>query len=88
MNVLQRQSRFERGDDVVVMKFGGTSVEDEAAIRRLIGIVRNKRSTLGVRPVVVVSALARVSWRCGSMRPSRLRSGYSAGHLCSPRTTG
>jgi aspartate kinase len=61
MNVLQRQSRFERGDDVVVMKFGGTSVEDEAAIRRLIGIVRNKRSTLGVRPVVVVSALARVT---------------------------
>ena len=59
----QRPSRFERGDDVVVMKFGGTSVEDAAAIRRLIGIVRNKivRSRLGARPVVVVSALARVT---------------------------
>ena len=31
-----------RGDDVVVMKFGGTSVEDAAAIRRLIGIVREQ----------------------------------------------
>jgi aspartate kinase len=54
----QRQSRFERGDDVVVMKFGGTSVEDATAIRRLIGIVRSR---LGARPVVVVSALARVT---------------------------
>ena len=40
------------------MKFGGTSVEDAAAIRRLIGIVRSR---LGSRPVVVVSALARVT---------------------------
>jgi aspartate kinase len=54
----QRQSRFERGDDVVVMKFGGTSVEDAAAIRRLIGIVQSR---LGAQPVVVVSALARVT---------------------------
>jgi aspartate kinase len=54
----QRQSRFERGDDVVVMKFGGTSVEDAAAIRRLIGIVETR---LGAQPVVVVSALARVT---------------------------
>jgi aspartate kinase len=54
----QRQSRFERGDDVVVMKFGGTSVEDAAAIRRLIGIVQSR---LRARPVVVVSALARVT---------------------------
>jgi aspartate kinase len=55
---LQRQSRFERADELVVMKFGGTSVEDSAAIRRLIGIVRTR---LGARPVVVVSALARVT---------------------------
>jgi aspartate kinase len=58
MSGLQRQSRFERGDDVVVMKFGGTSVEDAAAIRRLIGIVQSR---LGTQPVVVVSALARVT---------------------------
>ena len=57
-NGRQRQSRFERGDDVVVMKFGGTSVEDTAAIRRLIGIVQSR---LGAQPVVVVSALARVT---------------------------
>jgi aspartate kinase len=58
MSRLQRQSRFERSDDVVVMKFGGTSVEDAAAIRRLIGIVQSR---LGAQPVVVVSALARVT---------------------------
>lgn len=54
----QRQSRFEQGDDVVVMKFGGTSVEDAAAIRRVIGIVQSR---LKAHPVVVVSALARVT---------------------------
>ena len=58
MSELQRQSRFETGDDVVVMKFGGTSVEDAAAIRRLVSIVQSR---LGAQPVVVVSALARVT---------------------------
>ena len=58
MSGQQRQSRFERGNDVVVMKFGGTSVEDAAAIRRLIGIVDSR---LGAQPVVVVSALAKVT---------------------------
>ncbi len=58
MSGLQRRSRFERGDDVVVMKFGGTSVEDAAAIRRLISIVQGR---LGAQPVVVVSALATVT---------------------------
>lgn len=58
MTGIQRQSRFERGEDAVVMKFGGTSVEDAAAIQRLISIVRSR---LGARPVVVVSALARVT---------------------------
>lgn len=58
MSSQQRQSRFERGEDVVVMKFGGTSVEDAAAIRRLIGIVEGRR---GAWPVVVVSALAKVT---------------------------
>jgi aspartate kinase len=40
------------------MKFGGTSVEDAAAIRRLIGIVQSR---ISAQPVVVVSALARVT---------------------------
>jgi aspartate kinase len=40
------------------MKFGGTSVEDRAAIRRLIGIVQSR---MNARPVVVVSALAGVT---------------------------
>jgi aspartate kinase len=55
---IERQSRFEQGDDVVVMKFGGTSVEDAAAIRRVIGIVQSRLKT---HPVIVVSALARVT---------------------------
>ena len=58
MNEAQRQSRFERGNDLVVMKFGGTSVQDEAAIRRLIEIVRSRRE---LQPVVVVSALAKIT---------------------------
>jgi len=58
----QRHSRFESGDDVIVMKFGGTSVEDAAAVRRLIAIVLSRaQSRLGAQPVVVVSALARVT---------------------------
>jgi aspartate kinase len=62
MSRLQRESRFDRSDDVIVMKFGGTSVEDAAAIRRLIGIVQSRaQSRLGALPVVVVSALARVT---------------------------
>ncbi len=58
MSAVQRQSRFEQSDDVVVMKFGGTSVEDSPAIRRLIDIVKSR---MNARPVVVVSALARVT---------------------------
>jgi aspartate kinase len=58
MSGAQRQSRFEQGDDVVVMKFGGTSVEDAEAIRRLIGIVESRSLA---QPVVVVSALAKVT---------------------------
>src|SRR5258706_8446942 len=44
--------------DVVVLKFGGTSVEDAAAIRRASDILSRH---LKLRPVVVVSALARVT---------------------------
>jgi aspartate kinase len=58
MNEQQRQSRFERSDELVVMKFGGTSVEDAAAIRRLIGIVKSRSRA---QRVIVVSALSRVT---------------------------
>jgi aspartate kinase len=45
---------------IVVMKFGGTSVEDPSAITRTAGIVSG-RLALGKQPVVVVSALAKVT---------------------------
>lgn len=45
---------------LVVMKFGGTSVEDAAAIRRTAAIVRGRRER-GLQPFVVVSAMARVT---------------------------
>ncbi|MBR1926945.1 MAG: aspartate kinase [Bacteroidales bacterium] len=43
---------------MIIVKFGGTSVQDEAAIGRVIQIVRGK---LKEKPLVVVSALARVT---------------------------
>jgi aspartate kinase len=43
---------------MIVAKFGGTSVADAAAIGRLIDIVRSRTAD---RPVLVVSALARVT---------------------------
>ncbi len=45
---------------LVVMKFGGTSVEDPAAINRTADIIAG-RVALGKQPVVVVSALAKVT---------------------------
>jgi aspartate kinase len=45
---------------LVVMKFGGTSVEDAAAIHRIGNIVTSRRDS-GVTPIVVVSAMARVT---------------------------
>ncbi|HTX41737.1 MAG TPA: lysine-sensitive aspartokinase 3 [Acidobacteriaceae bacterium] len=45
---------------LVVMKFGGTSVEDAAAIRRTAQIVA-RRVAKGLQPVVVVSAMAKVT---------------------------
>jgi len=45
----------------VVMKFGGTSVADPEAIRRLIAIVRGVVAAAGAPPVVVVSALSGVT---------------------------
>jgi aspartate kinase len=43
---------------MIVMKFGGTSVEDSKAIDRVLGIVRER---LAEQPVVVVSAMAKVT---------------------------
>ena len=43
---------------MLVMKFGGTSVEDAAAIQRVAEIVTGR---LDQRPVVVVSAMAKVT---------------------------
>ena len=46
---------------MVVQKFGGTSVADPDAIRRLIDIVRTARARDGRGPVVVVSAMSGVT---------------------------
>ena len=46
--------------NLVVMKFGGTSVEDPAAIGRTAAIVAG-RAANGKCPVVVVSAMAKVT---------------------------
>src|SRR5208283_670092 len=43
---------------MIVMKFGGTSVQDAKAIDRVAQIVQSR---LADRPVVVVSAMAKVS---------------------------
>ena len=45
---------------IVVMKFGGTSVEDAAAMKRTAAIVAGRRQR-GLQPVVVVSAMAKVT---------------------------
>lgn len=45
---------------LVVMKFGGTSVEDAVAINRTACIVSTRRNQ-GVQPIVVVSAMAKVT---------------------------
>jgi aspartate kinase len=45
---------------IVVMKFGGTSVEDATAIQRTASIVR-ARLEKGLTPIVVVSAMAKVT---------------------------
>ena len=45
---------------IVVMKFGGTSVEDAVAIKRTASIVAG-RVKRGLRPIVVVSAMSKVT---------------------------
>jgi aspartate kinase len=47
-------------ESLVVMKFGGTSVEDAQAMKRTAGIVRGRRER-GLEAVVVVSAMAKVT---------------------------
>ena len=47
-------------EKLVVMKFGGTSVEDAQAMKRTTGIVRGRRDR-GLETVVVVSAMAKVT---------------------------
>ena len=49
---------------MIVMKFGGTSVEDAQAINRAAEIVKGRQ---GDRPVVVVSAMARITDQLLSM---------------------
>src|SRR6187455_2508610 len=46
---------------MVVQKFGGTSVADPEAIRRLIEIARTARTRDGAGPAVVVSAMSGVT---------------------------
>lgn len=48
----------ERLENMIVMKFGGTSVGDAAAINQVVEVVRRKTAR---SPVVVVSAMARVT---------------------------
>ena len=43
---------------MIIMKFGGTSVQDAEAIERVISIVRDR---LRDKPLVVVSALSKVT---------------------------
>jgi aspartate kinase len=58
MSELQGASAARAG--LVVMKFGGTSLEDAKAILRTTEIVRERRAR-GMKPIVVVSAMAKVT---------------------------
>lgn len=51
---------MSEGRKLIVMKFGGTSVEDARAIARTAAIVHSRR-TDEIQPVVVVSAMAKVT---------------------------
>jgi aspartate kinase len=65
---------------LVVMKFGGTSVEDAAAIGRTAAIVAGRVAS-GKSPVVVVSAMAKVTdqlLRCGAAAAQGDRTGALA----------
>src|SRR5262249_3504980 len=53
--------RFRQQSPMVVQKFGGTSVADSAAVRRLIELVRAARKRDGRGAAVVVSAMSGVT---------------------------
>ncbi len=46
---------------MVIAKFGGTSVTDAEAMRRVVRIIERQRAADGIGPVVVASALSRVT---------------------------
>src|SRR5262245_54881885 len=56
-----------------VLKFGGTSVADAAAMDRLVGIVRRECEISGTAPVVVVSAMSGVTDRLFAMAAAAVR---------------
>src|SRR3954454_23501040 len=69
---------------MVVQKFGGTSVADPQAIRRLIDIARRARDRDGRGPVVVVSAMSgvtdallQIAASAGARQPPAARGGGS-----------
>lgn len=57
------------------MKFGGTSIEDSTAVKRLIEIVRSKLSD---KPVIVVSALSKVTSTLYEMADFAQRGDYDS----------
>ncbi|MGH9527022.1 MAG: lysine-sensitive aspartokinase 3, partial [Terriglobales bacterium] len=68
---------------MIVMKFGGTSVQDAAAMGRLAAIVADRRAE---RPVVVVSALAGATDQLIELATLALHSeGFAAGALAALR---
>src|SRR5690348_11506190 len=84
MNAVQRQSRFDQDDELVVMKFGGTSVQDAAAIERLIGIVKSRSSE---RPGESYGSTF-AGRAIGSKGAFRGGAGSRTTHLCSARRSG
>src|SRR5262249_19645481 len=58
---LERRADAERGPPrMIVLKFGGSSVDGAAGIARVVGLVRER---LDRRPAVVVSAMAKTTRR-------------------------
>ena len=72
---------------LVVMKFGGTSVEDPAAIGRTAAIVAG-RVALGKQPVVVVSAMAKVTDQllraAAAAAEATARARWRSARVCAP----
>src|SRR5699024_3901210 len=59
--ITETSARARSFTSMVVQKFGGTSVADPDAIRRLIDIVRTTRTRDGRGPAVTVSAMSGVT---------------------------